>query len=84
MALNRYYDPGHFGENNGWRIDPGHHYMGLSAMKNPQKLPINVKQVAGHPFVITESGWNLPHKYTAEGPFLISTIDTTMLFRSEE
>ena len=76
MALNRYYDPGHFGENNGWRIDPGHHYLGLSALKNPQKLPVNVKQVAGHPFVITESGWNLPHKYTAEGPFLISTMES--------
>lgn len=76
LAVNRYYDPGHFGENNGWRIDPGHHYMGLSAMKNPQKLPINVKQVVGHPFVMTESGWNLPHKYMAEGPFLISTIQS--------
>ena len=76
LAVNRYYDPGHFGENNGWRIDPGHHYMGLSALKNPQKLPINVKQVAGHPFVMTESGWNLPHKYMAEGPFLISTIQS--------
>lgn len=76
LAVNRYYDPGHFGENNGWRIDPGHHYLGLSALKNPQKLPINVKQVAGHPFVMTESGWNLPHKYSAEGPFLISTIQS--------
>jgi len=76
LAVNRYYDPGHFGENNGWRIDPGHHYMGLSALKNPQKFPINVKQVVGHPFVMTESGWNLPHKYMAEGPFLISTIQS--------
>ncbi|HET6557882.1 MAG TPA: hypothetical protein VFG54_11250, partial [Prolixibacteraceae bacterium] len=76
LAINRYYDPGHFGENAGWRIDPGHHYMGLSALKNPQKLPINVKQVAGHPFIMTESGWNLPHKYAAEGPFLISTIQS--------
>jgi hypothetical protein len=76
MALNRYYDPGHFGENSGWRIDPGHHYMGLSVLKQPQKLPINVKQVVGHPFIMTESGWNLPHKYMAEGPFLISTLQS--------
>ena len=76
MALNRYYDPGHFGENSGWRIDPGHHYMGLSVLTRPQKFPINVKQVAGHPFIMTESGWNLPHKYMAEGPFLISTIQS--------
>lgn len=76
LAINRYYDPGHFGENSGWRIDPGHHYMGLSALKNPQKLPINVKQVVGHPFIMTESGWNLPNKYSAEGPFLISAIQS--------
>jgi hypothetical protein len=76
MALNRYYDPGHFGENSGWRIDSGHHYMGLSVLKQPQKLPINVKQVVGHPFLMTESGWNLPHKYMAEGPFLVSTIQS--------
>jgi len=76
LAINRYYDPGHLGGNFGWRIDAGKHYIGLSALKNPQKLPINVKQVVGHPFIMTESGWNLPHKYSAEGPFLISTIQS--------
>jgi hypothetical protein len=40
---------------------------------NPHLLPINVKQVADKPFFVTESGWNLPHKYQAEGPFLISS-----------
>jgi hypothetical protein len=76
LALNRYYDPGHFGENNGWRIDPGHYYIGESALLNPAKLPINIKQVNGHPFIITESGWNTPHKYMAEGPFLISSYES--------
>ncbi|MFW6277094.1 MAG: hypothetical protein ACOC1J_00385 [Prolixibacteraceae bacterium] len=72
IALNRYYSPGHVGENSGWKIDPGHHYEGKSVMQQPHKLPINAKQPEGHPVVITESGWNLPHKYQAEGPFLIS------------
>lgn len=72
IALNRYYDPGHIGENSGWRIDPGHYYKGESVMYQPNKLPINIKQPSGHPIVITESGWNLPHKYQTEGPFLIS------------
>ena len=72
IALNRYNDPGHAGENSGWRIDPGHHYQGKSVLYHPNKLPINVKQPEGYPVVITESGWNLPHKYQAEGPFLIS------------
>jgi hypothetical protein len=73
LAVNRYYDPQHIGENNGWRIDPGHKYVGASVLFNPHLLPINVKQVADKPFFVTESGWNLPHKYQAEGPFLISS-----------
>jgi len=72
IALNRYYDPGHIGTNNGWRIDPGHYYQGLSALHYPNKLPVNVKQPEGHPTMVTESGWNLPHKYQAEGPFLVA------------
>ena len=72
IATNRYYDPGHEGTNNGWRIDPGHFYQGVSALKQPNKLPINIKQPVGHPVMVTESGWNLPHKYQAEGPFLVA------------
>jgi len=72
MAVNRYYSPDHEGTNSGWRIDPGHYYAGKSALFNPNKLPINIKQLVKHPFIVTESGWNLPHKYQAEGPFLIS------------
>lgn len=72
IALNRYYDPGHVGENSGWKIEPGHYYEGKSVMKQPHKLPINAKQPEGSPVVVTESGWNLPHQYQAEGPFLIS------------
>ncbi len=71
-AVNRYYAPGHVGENNGWRIDPGHYYQGKSALKNPDKIPVNVKQVAGSPMIITESGWNLPHKYQSEAPALVA------------
>jgi hypothetical protein len=72
MAVNRYYSPDHTGTNSGWRIDPGHYYSGKSVLLNPNKLPVNIKQPVGHPFIVTESGWNLPHKYQAEGPFLVS------------
>ncbi len=72
MGVNRYVDPGHFGPNNGWRIERLHHYQGKSVMHTPHKLPINIKQVAGRPFIVTESGWNLPNQHQAEGPFLIS------------
>ncbi|MDA3821332.1 MAG: hypothetical protein PF450_01780 [Bacteroidales bacterium] len=72
-AVNRYFAPGHVGVNNGWRIDPGHFYQGESALKNPLKIPVNVKQTAGKPFIITESGWNFPQKHQSEAPMLIST-----------
>ncbi len=72
MAVNRYYSPGHVGENSGWRINPGHFYTGESALYHPDKLPVNIKQVPGYPVFVTESGWNLPHKYQVEGPFLIA------------
>lgn len=72
LAVNRYNDPGHVGENSGWRIDPGHYYVGKSVLFYPHKLPVNIKQVKGSPMLVTESAWNLPHKYQAEGPFLVS------------
>jgi hypothetical protein len=72
LAVNRYNDPGHVGENSGWRIDPGHYYVGNSVLFEPHKLPVNIKQVKGSPMLVTESAWNLPHKYQAEGPFLVS------------
>jgi hypothetical protein len=72
LAVNRYNDPGHVGENSGWRIDPGHYYVGKSVLFEPHKLPVNIKQVKGSPMLVTESAWNLPHKYQAEGPFLVS------------
>ena len=70
LAVNRYYDPGHVGDNNGWRIDPGHKYIGESVLFQPHKLPVNVKQVSGKPFMMTESSWPHPHKYISESVFL--------------
>ncbi len=72
LAVNRYVDPGHIGPNAGWRIDPGDQYVGNSVLLEPHKLPVNIKQAAGHPMLVTESGWNLPNIHQAEGPFLIS------------
>ncbi len=72
IAVNRYYDPEHIGPNAGWRIDPGDNFTGKSVLFEPHKLPVNIKQVKGHPMLVTESGWNLPHKFQAEGPFLVS------------
>jgi hypothetical protein len=72
IAVNKYFDPQHKGPNAGWRIDPGDFYGAPSALKNPADLPTNVKHVAGHPMMVTESGWNLPNRYQTEGPLLVA------------
>ncbi len=72
MAVNRYYSAAHEGPYNGWRYQAGDHYQGKSVLRRPHKLPVNVKQVAGHPFTMTESSWPLPHRYVAESVFLTS------------
>lgn len=70
MAVNRYFTPGHVGENAGWRIDPGHRYVGQSVLYNPASFINNIKQPAGYPCLISEGGWNLPSPHLAEAPFL--------------
>ena len=71
IAANRYYNGGvHLGPNNGWRIDPGDKFSQKSGLMDPRGLPFNLKQVAGHPTIITESSWVAPLAFAAEGPFL--------------
>lgn len=73
IAVNKYYNGGvHLGDNNGWRIDPGHHFTSVSALTNPRDLPTDLKQVVGHPMIITESSWVAPLGYQSEGPFLMA------------
>jgi hypothetical protein len=70
-AVNRYYTGGlHKGPNDGWRIDEGDFLSDVSGLLDPRSLPFNIKQVVGHPTVITESGWVHPLSYQAEGPLL--------------
>ncbi len=82
IAVNRYVSPTHVNLTNpsydGYRIDPGDYYVGESVLLNPNKLPISSKQVDGHPFLVTESGWNLPAKYQAEGPWLIAAYSSLL------
>lgn len=70
LAVNKYTGGVHTGENNGWRIDPGHHFTNESCLTHPRNLPTNLKQVVGHPMLITESTWVSPEAYQAEGPFM--------------
>ena len=73
IAVNRYYNGGpHLGPNAGWRVEPGDKFVQRSALLNPRELPTNLRQVVGHPNIVTESSWVIPIAYQAEGPFLAS------------
>ncbi len=72
MAVNRYYGGVHQGSRAGWGIMPGDHFTNASALLDPRGFPLNLKQVAGHPFIISESQWVPPDAWQAEGPFLVA------------
>jgi hypothetical protein len=72
IAVNKYTGGVHTGPNNGWRIDPGHHFTNQSCLTDPRGLPTNLKQVVGRPMIITESTWVHPERYQTEGPFLVA------------
>ncbi len=77
IAVNRYYNGGvHEGPNVGWRIDPGDKFTQTSAVLNPRDLPTNLKQVVGHPMIITESTWVTPLGFQSEGPFLAAVYES--------
>ena len=59
--------PVHIGPDRGWRIDKGDQFEDVSVLLIPE-LPLNIKQVAGHPMMITETHWVPPLAYQSEGP----------------
>ncbi|MEM9703233.1 MAG: hypothetical protein AAF907_12390, partial [Planctomycetota bacterium] len=62
----------HSGENDGYRIDPGHYLVNESVLGKPLELSVNFRQRAGAPFIVTETAWKNPNRYQSEGPFLIA------------
>jgi len=71
-AANVYTGGIHQGPNNGWAIQNGDRFTNTSVLLQPRALPINLKQTAGRPMLVTEGGWIMPNGFAAEGPFLIS------------
>lgn len=71
-AVNRYIGGIHQGPNTGWAILDGDRFTSDSALWRPELLPINIKQTAGRPMLVTESAWVMPNAFGAEGPFLVS------------
>jgi hypothetical protein len=70
LAVNSYYSPVHIGPDRGWRINKGDRFENASVLLNPRALPLNLKQVVGHPMMITETSWVPPLGYHSEAPFL--------------
>jgi len=73
MAVNRYYTGIHQGPNEGWAIVNGDVFTDDSVLFRPRDMPLTVKQVSGHPFIIPESSWVPPLGYQSEGPFLVAS-----------
>jgi hypothetical protein len=76
IGLNRYYGGIHQGEQEGWAIINGDKFTDPSILFNPVELPINIKQVTGHPTIVSESSWVPPLGYQSEGTFLISAFQS--------
>ena len=71
IAANSYPDSAHLiGKNRGWQAREGHFMSYESMTRKPLGLPQVQRQVAGHPFWISETMWPHPHEYANEGPLL--------------
>jgi len=77
IADNRYVDNPHQNANGrvGWLVEAGDTFENHSCLVGDgwRRIPVNVKQVKGKPFLVTETGWVSPGLYQAEAPFLVST-----------
>jgi hypothetical protein len=72
IGVNRYYFLPHDGPHNGWAIENGDSFLDQSVLKNPLSFPLTLKQVEGHPTIITEINWMPPISHRSEGPFLVA------------
>lgn len=76
LAVNKYFSGTHEGKDTGWRIDPGDCFTNDFGVLNPRDLPTNLKQVSGHPMIVTESSWVSPLEDQNEGPFLTAAYES--------
>ena len=90
IGKNHYFDGQHLGVNVGWQIKPHQYFSNVSATRKPWLLPTNVRQVAGHPFIVPESLWVPPNLYQSEGPLMtaaqtsLTGVDTLYWFSNGE
>jgi len=73
VAKNDYFGGIHTGGGDvGYNIAAGHEFSNNCVLNNPWQLPINTKQVVGHPNIITESSWVNPNLYQSDMAFMVS------------
>ena len=78
IGLNRYYTGGRHenpgdARRAGYLVSRGDRFSLESALVRPWEFPLAVRQVAGHPMIISESAWVPPLRYQSEGPFLVAS-----------
>ena len=56
----------------GYLITKGDLIGGQSVLKQPNEFPLALRQVQGHPMIISESAWVPPLRYQSEGPPLVA------------
>ena len=77
IGVNRYYNGGQHTNptekhKSGYLISEGDTFSGESALKRPWDFPLALRQVQGHPMIISESAWVPPLGYQSEGTFLVA------------
>jgi len=76
LAINRYFTGIHSGYHTGYRVDSTDNFTNNPAVLDPADLPTNLKQVEGHPIIITESTWENPMDFQSEGPFMVAAYES--------
>ena len=73
IGVNSYYKGAmHQGKHRVWAIVNGDRFQNRSILFHPRDLPLNLKQIANYPMIISESNWVPPLAYQSEAPFLVS------------
>jgi hypothetical protein len=72
VGKNHYFSGLHNGVNANWQIRSGQTFTSKSFTKTPQSSPLCVRQVVGHPFIISEGLWVPPSRYQSEGPIIVA------------
>ncbi|MEZ5327353.1 MAG: hypothetical protein R3F19_20070 [Verrucomicrobiales bacterium] len=77
IGVNRYYNGGSHSnptdkQKAGYLVSEGDLFSSESALKRPGEFPLTLRQVEGHPMIISESSWVPPLQQQSEGPFLVA------------